>query len=114
MRTWVNATFPPAAPLVALPALAAIAGAGLRDSIMIEKYIVMFQNMESYSDYRRECVPNLTPAVNNRGFTNVPGRLYYPLQERNTNPNIPDPSVQNSTNGFRNPLDVHGCKLDGR
>ena len=114
VRTWVNATFPPATPLVALPPLAAIAGAGLRDSIMIEKYIVMFQNMESYSDYRRECIPNLTPADNNRGFTNVPGRLYYPLQERNTNPNIPDPSVQNSANGFRNPLDVHGCKGDGR
>jgi starch-binding outer membrane protein, SusD/RagB family len=116
VRAYVNATFPATAPLVPLTpqTLVGITGAALLDSIMTEKYISMFQNIESYSDYRRTCIPNITPADNNRGFTNVPGRFYYPLQERNTNPNIPDPSVQNATHGFRNRGDITGCNGPAR
>ena len=114
-RAFANGAFSHASPLVDLPTLAGITSAnGLLDSIMTEKYVAMFQNIESYSDYRRTCIPALTPATNNRGFTNVPGRLYYPLNERNTDPNIPDPSVQQTTNGFRNAGDAHGCLGDAR
>jgi hypothetical protein len=114
-RHYVNAAFPAQAPLQALPDVPnTVTGVALLDSIMTEKYIAMFQNIEIMSGYQRECIPALVPATNNRGFTNVPARLYYPLAERNANPNIPDPSTQNSTNGFRNPLDPHGCNGDAR
>ncbi len=108
-RAYANTAFPAAAPLVALPVLSGIGSPALLDSIMTEKYIAMFQNIESYSDYRRQCIPTLTPAVNNRGFNNVPARLYYPQAERNTNPNIPVPSVQLTTRHFRNRVDVTAC-----
>jgi hypothetical protein len=39
----------------------------------------------------------------------VPGRLFYPQNERNVNPNIPDASGQLSTHGFRNAGDQHAC-----
>lgn len=114
-RHYVNAAFPAQAPLQPLPDVPnTVTGVALLDSIMVEKYIAMFQNIEIMSGYQRECIPNLVPANNNRGFTNVPARLYYPLGERNANPNIPDPSTQNGTNGFRNPMDPHGCNGDAR
>ena len=40
----------------------------------------------------------------------MPGRLFYPQAERNANTNIPDPSIQLSTHGFRNKGDVHACQ----
>ena len=113
---YVNATYAsPQAPkgLAALPA-ASGSGAALLAAIMNEKWVATFQNIESINDYRRTCIPNLTPSANSQGFTNVPGRLFYPLNERNTNPNVPDPTVQQATHGFRNAGDVHGCKGDLR
>ena len=97
---------------VPLGPLVGITGAALLDSIMIEKYAAMFQNIESINDYRRTCIPALTPSTNSQGFQNVPGRLFYPQTERNVNPNIPTPTVQLGTHGFRNKGDVHACQND--
>src|SRR5690349_18553635 len=45
-----------------LPAVGAgVTGAALLDSIMMEKYVVTFQNIEALMDYRRTCIPNITP-----------------------------------------------------
>jgi hypothetical protein len=89
--------------------LVGITGAALRDSIMMEKYVAMFQNIESISDYRRTCIPALTVVVNNQNFVHVPGRLFYPQNERNVNPNIPTPGAQLANHGFRNTGDQHAC-----
>ncbi|MEO7102441.1 MAG: SusD/RagB family nutrient-binding outer membrane lipoprotein [Gemmatimonadaceae bacterium] len=69
-------------------------GASSLNAIMTEKYIVLFQNVETWNDYKRTCIPNLTPV--NGGDQNgvIPGRLLYPLQERQTNPNVPLPGQQ--------------------
>jgi len=55
-------------------------------TILTEKYIVLFQNFEVWNDYRRTCVPALTPAP---GAPFIPARLTYPLSERNANGSIP-------------------------
>jgi hypothetical protein len=78
---------------VILPAV----GASSLDAIMTEKYIVLFQNIETWNDYKRTCIPNLTP-INNTAGGVIPGRLLYPLQERQTNPNIPLPGQQPARN----------------
>ncbi len=70
---------------VGLPALA---GPVTLAQIMTEKYIVQFQNIDAWSDYKRTCIPALQPAAG----SDVPGRLPYPLAERLANPNIPLPS----------------------
>jgi len=112
-RAFVNIAFPHSAPLLDLPVLSGVTGAALLDSIMTEKWVAMFQNIATMDDYRRTCIPNITPYLSNtQGFHNVPGRLWYPLNERNVNSNVPDPSVQISTHGFRNAGDVHGCQND--
>ena len=72
-------------------------GSATLNSIMTEKYIVLFQNIETWNDYKRTCIPNLTP-VNNTAGGVIPGRLLYPLQERQTNPNVPLPSQQPARN----------------
>jgi hypothetical protein len=69
-----------------LPALSAITGPVLLDSIMTEKYVVTFQNLEAWNDYKRECIPALTPAG---GAAQVIARPYYGASEINTNPNFP-------------------------
>lgn len=96
---------------VPLPALAGVVGAALLDSIMTEKYVAMFQNIETISDYRRTCIPAITPVTPNVpfAFATVPGRLFYAQIERNVNPNIPDGSTQLATHGFRNAGDVNAC-----
>jgi len=114
-RAFANAKFASPPPSndgsAALPALVGLTGAGLFNQIMTEKYIALYQNIESISDYRRTCIPNITPSHNTQGFTRVPGRLFYPRNERNVNPNIPDPSVQLATHGFRNAGDVNPCTI---
>jgi len=100
--------------VVPLPVLVGITGAALRDSIMIEKYITLFQNIEVWSDYRRMCVPALVPYRTANGANpiwrdKIPGRLYYGGTEGNVNTNIPSPAQQVSTNGFRNPNDTADC-----
>lgn len=68
--------------------LVGITGAALLDSIMIEKYVVMFQNIEAWSDFKRECIPDLVPASGSQ----VIGRLLYGATEEATNTNAePDP-----------------------
>ena len=55
-------------------------------NIMAEKYIVTFQNIEAFSDYRRTCLPTLTPAL---GRSVIPGRFYYGETEMQTNTSAP-------------------------
>lgn len=96
---------------VPLPPLAAgLTAAQVLDSTLMEKYVAMFQNIESINDYRRTCIPAIAVVANQQGFTHVPGRLFYPQNERNVNPNIPDGSTQLATHGFRNAGDVHACQ----
>ena len=89
-------------------------GTGLLDSIMVEKYVTLYQNIEVWNDYRRMCRPALTPFLQADGASpvwrnKIPGRLYYSGSEMNVNPNIPSPSTQTTTNGFRNPNDTADC-----
>jgi starch-binding outer membrane protein, SusD/RagB family len=94
--------------VVPLPA-DTVTGATLLDSIMMEKYVVMFQNIEALSDYRRTCIPNLVPvAPNVLGLPAVPGELFYPQTERNANSNVPTES-QEVIAGVRTQSDVHPC-----
>jgi starch-binding outer membrane protein, SusD/RagB family len=73
--------------------------------IMTEKYIALFQNVESWNDYKRTCLPALTPAL---GRSVVPGRLPYGTTELQTNPNAPtDPGPTLITG--RNPNDPKSC-----
>ena len=75
-------------------------------SIMEEKYIVLFQNVEVWSDYRRTCFPVLDPAG---AAAVIPGRVYYGQAEENANPNTPTVAEQDATNGGRNPNDPTAC-----
>ncbi len=96
-----------------LTALVGITGAALTDSIMIEKYVTLFQNIEVWNDYRRMCIPSLTPdtaaSVNPQFRGKIPGRLFYSGSEGNVNSNIPNPGAQLAANGFRNPNDTADC-----
>jgi hypothetical protein len=57
-------------------------------SVMEEKYINLFQNIETWSDFRRTCYPRLTPAVSS--FAAIPGRFLYGTTEKQTNKeNVP-------------------------
>ncbi|HEX9128422.1 MAG TPA: SusD/RagB family nutrient-binding outer membrane lipoprotein, partial [Gemmatimonadaceae bacterium] len=73
--------------------------------IMTEKYISLFQNIEAWNDYKRTCLPTLTPAL---GRSVVPGRLPYGSTEQQTNPNTPaDPGPTLITG--RNANDPASC-----
>jgi starch-binding outer membrane protein, SusD/RagB family len=88
-------------------------------SIMTEKYIALFQNVEVWSDYKRTCVPALPPFNSSTFGNQVPGRLYYGAAEEATNPNTPSSAEQlqhggdvvsgAGINGFRNPNDPNPC-----
>jgi len=80
----------------------ALAGASLYAEIMTQKWIEDFQKVEVFQDYNRSCLPRLIPAP---GKTAIPGRFLYPINERNSNPNIPAPSAQPP----RNPNDPNAC-----
>lgn len=75
-------------------------------SIMEEKYIALFQNIEAWSDYRRTCFPVLDPAG---AAAVIPGRIYYGVAEQNANPNTPSVAEQNTRNAGRNPNDRTAC-----
>ena len=82
---------------------AAIGSPTLSD-IMTEKYIVLFQNIEAWNDYKRTCLPTLAPAL---GRSVVPGRLPYGITELQTNPNtLTDPLPLNTG---RNANDPNAC-----
>jgi hypothetical protein len=83
----------------------AIASPTLND-IMTEKYILLYQNPETWNDYKRTCLPVLKPA---RGRTRIPGRLYYGATEEQTNPNTPSSNSQNLFS-VRNANDPNGCQ----
>jgi SusD/RagB-like outer membrane lipoprotein len=95
------------ASLPAMTALVGITGAALTDSIMMEKWVVMYQNIESLMDYRRTCLPAITPVAGNfLGIAFVPGRLFYPQSERNVNPtHMPLESTELSA-GLRTQADI--------
>jgi hypothetical protein len=61
-----------------------VVGAALLDSIMIEKYVATFQNMEAWNDYKRTCIPALKPAGT---ATHVIGRFLYGSIEESANAN---------------------------
>jgi hypothetical protein len=88
---WATAT--PWHSAFTLPAI----GSSSLSAIMTEKYIVLFQNIETWNDYKRTCIPNLTPINNSQGGV-IPGRLLYPLNEHQTNPNFPAPGQQPARN----------------
>ncbi len=71
---------------VGLPALAA----PTFNDVMTEKYIAQYQNIDVWSDYKRTCIPKLTPNGTN---PEVIGRLPYGSAERTANANIPLPSA---------------------
>lgn len=70
-----------------LGSVGGLSGPALLQAVMTEKYIRLFQNPETWSDYRRTCLPALAPAP---GSSSIPARLTYPLSERNANTSIPD------------------------
>lgn len=82
----------------------AIAVPTLND-IMTEKYILTFQNVEAWSDWKRTCLPARAPA---RNQSVIPGRLYYGQTEEQTNPNTPASTAQNLST-VRNWNDVAAC-----
>jgi hypothetical protein len=81
---------------------AALAGPVTLEQIAVEKWIADFQNIEVWNDYKRTCLPRLTPVP---GKSAIPGRLLYAFSERNANPNIPAPSAQPA----RNQNDPNAC-----
>lgn len=93
-----------------LTALASLpAGVAGLNEIMTEKYIALVQNPESFNDYKRTCLPVLTP--NGGSSTQIPSRFLYPDAERNANPdNIPVPGKQPA----RNANDPNPCTVNGR
>jgi starch-binding outer membrane protein, SusD/RagB family len=99
-----------AAAQLALNAVRAAHGKGVvvatLQSIMTEKYISMFQNLEVWNDWKRTCLPTLAPAL---GKAAIPGRVYYGQTEEQTNPdNTPPQSAQNLFT-VRNDNDPAGC-----
>jgi hypothetical protein len=79
------------------------------NTIMEEKYIALFQNIEVFNDYKRTCYPPITPVANPSFNGLVPGRLFYAQGETNVNPNAPNVAQQLGTNGFRNDNDPAPC-----
>src|SRR5207237_8779520 len=90
-----------------LPALVGITGTALLDSIMTEKYVALYQNIEVWNDYRRTCITPLTPYnpanVNPQWRGKIPGRLFYGGTEMNVNSHISDHGTPLSTKGSPNP-----------
>ena len=75
------------------------------NDVMTEKYIALFQNPETWNDYKRTCLPALSPA---KGRSRVPGRIFYGQTEEQTNPNTPSSSTQNLFT-YRNANDPNAC-----
>ena len=81
-----------------------IAAPTLND-IMTEKYIALFQNPEVWNDYKRTCLPALTPAV---GKAVIPGRFLYGQTLVQTDP---QPATDNDNiTTRRNANDTNGCQ----
>src|SRR5436305_6109909 len=81
-----------------------IAAPTLND-IMTEKYIALFQNPEYWNDYKRTCLPTLTPVV---GKAVVPGRFLYGQTQVQTDP---QPATENDNiTTRRNANDPTACQ----
>jgi len=81
----------------------AIANPTLAD-IMNEKYIALFQNVETWNDYKRTCLPALKPA---KSKLVIPGRFLYGSTEAQTNPeNTP---AEQPLSAGRNWNDPNAC-----
>jgi hypothetical protein len=78
-------------------------------TVMEEKYIALFQNIEVFNDYKRTCYPPITPVPHSVFGGVVPGRFFYAQSETNVNPNAPSVAQQLATNGFRNDNDPAPC-----
>lgn len=66
---------------------ASVTGAALLRAIAEEKYVAMFQNIEVWNDFKRNCYPSdLRPPS---GQPALAARVPYGFAERNANPNIP-------------------------
>jgi starch-binding outer membrane protein, SusD/RagB family len=72
--------------------------------IMNEKYIALFQNVETWNDYKRTCLPALKPAKSKLA---IPGRFLYGSTEAQTNPDN-TPAEQPLSTG-RNWNDPNAC-----
>ena len=70
--------------------IASIEGDVTLENIMLEKYKALFADQETFSDWRRTGIPNLTP--NTGTDTQIPVRLPYPQTEIFSNANTPSPS----------------------
>ena len=84
----------------------ASSGAALLEDIITEKYIALFQSFEVWNDYKRTCLPRI-PIRGFPGDTEIPGRLLYGVQERQTNPNVPTVAEQEQQK--RNENDPAAC-----
>jgi hypothetical protein len=73
-------------------------------SIMEEKYINLYQNVETWNDFKRTCYPRLLPTL--ASYSAVPGRFLYGTTEKQTNPNIP---TEGSLQTSRNENDPNPC-----
>ena len=83
---------------------AAIAAPTLND-IMTEKYIALFQNPEVWNDYKRTCLPALSPVV---GKAVIPGRFLYGQTQVQTDP---QPATENDNiTTRRNANDPNACQ----
>jgi hypothetical protein len=93
--------------LVGLAAL----GSVTLDDIMTEKYLSQFQNIDTWNDFKRTCIPSTIRPYSTA--TEVPGRMNYAAAERSTNPNIPSPNAYpvgtSGVSAFRNWSDVRAC-----
>jgi hypothetical protein len=68
-----------------LPRYSGITGGDVLEAIMMEKYKAMFLNPQIWSDWKRTNFP----AFSETPGTDIPRRLIYPEDERNTNENMP-------------------------
>jgi hypothetical protein len=78
-----------------------LSGSALLAEIMEQKYASIFLNVETWNDYKRTCLPDV-PTFNGQ---EIPPRLPYPGNERQTNDNVPTPSDQ----PLRNDNDPNPC-----
>ena len=89
------------------------------NTIMEEKYIALFQNIEVWNDYKRTCYPPIVPFSTVQFNNQVPGRVFYAQGEQNANSaHVPDVATQlqiggsavsGGITGFRNPNDPNPC-----
>ena len=96
------------------PAITVNIFASASDStVMTEKYISLFQNVEVWNDWKRMCWPRLTKVASVAAVGNtIPSRLFDGSTEQSTNPNIPAPGTD--PNGAFNWNDKwQGCTVAG-